>query len=438
MGVHAARPAVAGTGTRPVSAETLARQRREVLRSAAGLGPLGRIAAVLVRDLDICVDQAVRRIVTEVDTYGSGSRVPHAELWRSIQGNLEFMLVLLVERRAATPPEARLFNRLGRRRAQAGVPHDHVVRAMQLAQGVLWDRLTIAAAGLGALSAQELLQEAARMWVQFDELCAETVRGHCETLARLDLGVRQNAVELLTGLRRTPRPGDRLVELARSLGFDPQGPFLAAVLPPETASLPALTAPVTLIVDEPQRATVLVQDTTPDEAAESTLAADLRAAGCTPGGVGIQRAGLHGAHLSLRDAEAAATAARQVGEHIVHFRASWLVCLALSHRQQHDDLLAPSLRALARDPDLRATLDAYVAAEANLAATGRALGVHPNTVAYRLRQFADRTGVDPRTAAGLTLLQVALPLVDPDADQPDGGTAAGPNAWIDPPLPSIP
>ena len=43
-----------------------------------------------------------------------------------------------------------------------------------------------------------------------------------------------------------------------------------------------------------------------------------------------------------------------------------------------------------------------------MTATGKALHVHANTVAYRLRQFAQRTGIDPRTATGMALTQLAL------------------------------
>jgi DNA-binding PucR family transcriptional regulator len=90
------------------------------------------------------------------------------------------------------------------------------------------------------------------------------------------------------------------------------------------------------------------------------------------------------------------------------FRSDWLTCLAMRNSSQLSVLVAPAVHALESDEDLWSTLEAFLEADGSLTATGKSLFVHANTVAYRLRQFAQRTGIDPRTATGMALTQLAL------------------------------
>lgn len=87
-------------------------------------------------------------------------------------------------------------------------------------------------------------------------------------------------------------------------------------------------------------------------------------------------------------------------------------------------LVAARLAPLADRPELRATLDAYldVGAVPEVAAQ---LGVHPNTVAHRLRRVRDHTGLDariPREAAVLVLALAADHRPAPYSDR--GATGA--------------
>lgn len=61
-------------------------------------------------------------------------------------------------------------------------------------------------------------------------------------------------------------------------------------------------------------------------------------------------------------------------------------------------------------PELLATLEAYVAHDADRRRTATALHVHPNTLDYRLRRIAHLTGRSPATARGLQVLGAALTL----------------------------
>jgi len=88
-----------------------------------------------------------------------------------------------------------------------------------------------------------------------------------------------------------------------------------------------------------------------------------------------------------------------------------------------------SLRALSSD-DLAAaveTIRAFSAADLNVAKAAERMHVHPNTVRYRLRQLATKTGYDPRTFAGLVELICILETTDgggPSGAAPRGRRAA--------------
>ena len=68
-----------------------------------------------------------------------------------------------------------------------------------------------------------------------------------------------------------------------------------------------------------------------------------------------------------------------------------------------------------RDRDLMGTIRTFAECSLNVKETARRLRVHTNTVYFRLNKIKERTGVDPRTFAGTSLLITALKLLDNQA-----------------------
>ena len=68
--------------------------------------------------------------------------------------------------------------------------------------------------------------------------------------------------------------------------------------------------------------------------------------------------------------------------------------------------------AAGREADLIRTIRAFAESSLNVKATARLLGVHTNTVYFRLNQIQKRTGADPRTFAGTSTLLTSLRLLD--------------------------
>jgi transcriptional regulator of acetoin/glycerol metabolism len=65
--------------------------------------------------------------------------------------------------------------------------------------------------------------------------------------------------------------------------------------------------------------------------------------------------------------------------------------------------------------ELLHTIRAFAASDLNVKQTARRVGVHTNTIYFRLNRIKKLTGVDPRTYAGASLLLAALRLVEIDA-----------------------
>ena len=95
---------------------------------------------------------------------------------------------------------------------------------------------------------------------------------------------------------------------------------------------------------------------------------------------------------------------------------------ALAHRPDRAVLrLIPDWvresHASGRERDLLATIRSFAECSLNVKETAGRLGVHANTVYFRLNQIKKRTGVDPRTFAGTSLLITALRLLDNQHDR---------------------
>ena len=387
--------------------------RVDVARPAAAEPPddsssehLAALVARMHARAEDFVDRAVRRITANVDSYERDTTVARDDLWWSVYRNLQSVLLALSDQRLLTEEELAVRRELGARRAQQGMPVDDVMRAFRVGYTVLWEGLSQIAAQLGPQYAQALLEHAAHVWMTFDQVTSAVADAHRQAVEVKHVDRRRRALRFLDGLQRYPDEAAATEEMGRSLGLDPHGPFTVAVHDPG-ARATALGRDI-VVIDQPDRVVVLSTCGGEPSRCEDTLAGVLQQQDAGHVGIGIMRQGLAGARQSLEDADAAARTAVALDAPLVMFRTEWLSCLALKHAPQLDVLVAPAVQTLENDEDLCATLDAFISADGSLATAGKKLFVHANTVAYRLRQFAQRTGIDPRTATGMALTQLAL------------------------------
>lgn len=131
-------------------------------------------------------------------------------------------------------------------------------------------------------------------------------------------------------------------------------------------------------------------------------------------GVGREEANPETLVWSLRTAEQALLAAARLGaaERVIFVEDLGVYRLLLGGNRQEDyqDFMTQTLGRLLAPAQARllATLEALLASDFNQRATARALGLHENTVKYRLGRIIDLLGVDP--ARGERRLEIELAL----------------------------
>ena len=356
--------------------------------------------------LDDHVDLAVRHVALAVPTLGRGSTVSLRELATAVRCVVSTSLAVVTQQREPSAGELQAWEQMGQRAAQLGVPIQDVTQALRVGCTTVWEALSQAATVAGGQAPFDLLEQAPRLWEHFDVMASVVETAHRAVGTARDIEQSQRACAFFRALRGHSGIDGDAEALARGLGLDPTGAFVAVVHSSDGVH-PQPEGPF-VVAEEPDRTVVLLQAGAEPGDAEARAVADLHAGGASAAGVGVQRAGLGGAAQSLQDAEAAYRAAAVLGERVVSFRDSWLQCLVIQHREQHETLVAAAVTCLRTDEQMRQTVAAFLDAEGSLPAAAAMLGLHANTVAYRLRQLAERSGLDARTAAGLALARLAL------------------------------
>jgi carbohydrate diacid regulator len=128
-------------------------------------------------------------------------------------------------------------------------------------------------------------------------------------------------------------------------------------------------------------------------------------------GIGRYHAGIHGLRHSYQDASLAVQLGRRLhGDNRVHcldsLGAAAFVCV--SDTQTKHDLAEHLLRPLDGEPDLLQTLDVFFAQDCCPSATAARLGIHRNTLAYRLDRIATLLNLSPRQFDDAVQLHIAL------------------------------
>jgi hypothetical protein len=377
---------------------------------------LAALQASLHERMDDHIDQVVRRVAGTIPSLGRHSTVSLHELWSAANCVLRSSLRMLIDGGEPSQRDVETWQTISTRSAHLGVPLEDVLQGLRICATTLWEALSATAVRLGDSHPFDVLDQAPRLWMNYDVMASAVTQAHQAVGSALQVEHSQRVCAFLAALRRHPTDLETAEVLSRALGLEPNGWFVAVVHANVGAKVDAAQHRV-VIAEEPDRTVMLLQlPSTPPEGEEQAawLLDDL---GCTPAGIGIQRAGLAGAHQALVDAEAAYHAAVALRVPIVKFRARWLSCLALKHRDHYELLVEPAVGSLRHDEQMRDTVAAYLQAEGSLPGAAALLGLHANTVAYRLRQLAERTGLDARSAPGTALAQMALTFAQIEPNQ---------------------
>ncbi|OBJ10827.1 hypothetical protein A5625_10160 [Mycobacterium sp. 1465703.0] len=145
----------------------------------------------------------------------------------------------------------------------------------------------------------------------------------------------------------------------------------------------------------------------------------------SPFGIGVARQGLGGAAMSLRDAADAFKHAQSAGAEI-NFETDWLAATVAAHARRFDAILSVGTSVARRNPRLADAVRAYASSGFSISACARELGIHPNSVKYRLQRWSALTGWRFDTFLGLVNSVASLSQAAHDAPAvvPAGNDAA--------------
>jgi DNA-binding PucR family transcriptional regulator len=378
-------------------------------RAPAGWEGVAAVAARVAGQLDELAARIVADIEREIDGYGTGL-VPRDDLARSVASNLRVTLRGVAERRGPTPEEITGRRPLGGRRAMQGIGVDALIQAYHIGFRELWAALVAAVPPDDPATATQLLAAATTVWQWTHEATAAIAAEHAEALHATEaraLSARQRFLELLL-LGDPARPEAEV--LGRSLGFDPGAWFQATVLRSETGELDAVLLQRRLEASPGHHAVVVrgASAVVLSQEADATVVADAarQVAPTATIACGAVRPGLAGACTSLEDAER--TLPVTPGAATARFDDVWLWATLGGASERLEPLLATGRRVAAEHPHLAEAVEAFASARFSVSEAARRLGLHANTVAYRLDRWAELTGWDPRSFPGLSHSLAAL------------------------------
>ena len=251
----------------------------------------------------------------------------------------------------------------------------------------------------------------------------EVVQGD---LAELD-SARRGLIEALLTSQPDTRPV--LTRRAIGLGFDPDRAYVVVVAfvgSPESTPPRWAAQAIARSSGRPERSAFVISR-------ERDLVALLDAAGGNPprvvlqraaaaihqtngvmlrAGIGTQFVGLDGFSASYQEAR---RALRHTHPHrpFVFGPGDMLLFdeLTTAGGDGAVRLIPETTRQVLADGTLRVTLEAFVEADLNVAAAANALSLHPNSLRYRIRRIAEKTGRDPQKLADLLELIAAARVI---------------------------
>jgi hypothetical protein len=327
----------------------------------------------------------------------------------------------------------------GARLALQGVPVTETIDWLRCLEHVVTDRV-LCCDGLDMMRARTAL---GRITALFDALCARELRSYTSTYDDLSNWYSRVGTDLVTCLASGgPVEPHTVNGQARVLGIDPHQPFRAVTVYYDGDPTPAQWARIrqrvldllsrydpkreSVIRDRPGMLLAIVPIDRPGPALPEVLnrlLADEELAGTLFVSIGERVDSLPLAGRSCRQSLSALEIAiyRSQRGKVVQCTEVILEVLLAHNAWVSKRIVSSRLSPLLEKPHLVDTLRAYISAEMSLQRTAELLVVHPNTVAYRLRQIAALTGRDMRKLTDMADLIVGLTALDVIEMRQDSG-----------------
>jgi hypothetical protein len=199
----------------------------------------GRLARMLLTDVDALTDQVVTDVRAHSSAYASGDPVSLADLRATCRDNLLLVLEDFGGQPRGSGDIEAAATDTGRRRAEQGMPLDAVLQAYRRAGRVLWQAMTVPLRG-GSVAEQELvLDVAGALWETVDRF--STVVSDAYRLTQLEMHHRQDSRRgalfeaLLEGRGSDPAVA---AAAASALGLPPRDRYALVVVDQDPSAPP--------------------------------------------------------------------------------------------------------------------------------------------------------------------------------------------------------
>jgi PucR C-terminal helix-turn-helix domain/GGDEF-like domain len=398
---------------------------------------IGQIVARFEARSDEIADEIASSTLAEVEGFGP---VNDERLFAEIRALARRHLDAFVERtRTGRPLEPAILaaaRERARQRAREMVPLHAVLHSYLIAQRVITGVL----AGEARTDSRSRGAALALIAKTFDyniavtsamaDAYVEVVQGD---LAEVDTARRELADALIAADGDAPSALNRR---AIGLGFDPEREYVVALAVIETHDQPGrATAAPRWAAQAIARATGAAERNAFVISREQNVLALLDASGkhypravleraaaaigqshkaAFRAGIGTKFRGLPGFSASYQQARRALGYAGG-RQRLIFWPADVLLFdeLTTARAAHAEELIPPATRHMLGDATLRSTLEAFFAADLSITAAARSLSLHPNSLRYRLRRIAEKTGRDPRRPADAIELIAAARLIPP-------------------------
>jgi hypothetical protein len=391
-----------------------------------GVAPI--VDAFLAR-VDDVVERGSNAIRSGIPSYAHLGEPLMDEVRRSVRSNVEILGSVLGDGREIAPAELREFERVGARRAEAGIPLQDVLHAYRTVSRACWDVLAEECrnfAGDALEPTLELARTVLRYTDQVSGCVAEAYARAQRSIVREREGARREFLaDLLYGTDAAP---EDILRRAHTFGYDLSLSYVALVgfgpgddggkenTVAGAVSLMGVDSSADPIVLQRGEHTIALVPTLPTvdlETMPEKMVAELPGewrfgmGGPEPGLEGIRRA-----YLEAREALEIGMGLRLDGAVfrfddllLYHFLRSDPALVDRFVRQTLGPLLEYDDR---RKGELVKTLDAYFEADGSVKLAGEALFAHPHTITYRLKQIEGLTGWSLRDPEDKLRLHLAL------------------------------
>ena len=378
----------------------------------------------LALDADRATEEVMSRILAEIPLYRTLDPVQIADVHETVRAGFLAALELWGAGQLASPEQLESFRANGATRAAEGRPLPLLLRSYRVSGLGIYEYVVNHPAS--HLDAEEERNFARLVMAFVDQLSNEVTIGYVEHTGQLasqqGRARREFLEDMLAGrLLASAEVAERAATLGLTL---PKRPYLL-VASPRVGDGGSLVDRARVALQElPRQGSPRLQLITRGQLVvidETTEMPAVRRA--------LDNAGLTGVAIDVADLTDLASAyqrAREIHEFMQSARLSGTttvgpdeaLLLTVLARAGADDLAAPATAALLgplatpSHADLLDTLDAYLAA-GNAVSAAHRLGIHAQTMRYRLKRIRELTGRDPAMGWDRFLLELALRISRP-------------------------